>query len=152
MKWGVIMLVVWTAVVGFFLIQVVTKLTEKHVYAGGDIQFSTTDSIQIEADSVIMEAVSSEGFVLQNENGEKIAGQSNEPPLGWPDEKYYTFGPERIDGGRWTWTSGVAAIRISSENTVTVKTIPPDPTVVWILWTAIAFVAWMVGIAMYLTW
>lgn len=120
------------------------RQTKDRIYTGTKIEFSADRTIQIDKEEVTFEAASSEFFVLQKVSGETITGTPALAPLGWPNDKYFTYGPEEITGGTWLFPVGNATVRITSDSPVTVRSYLTAgyKVIVWVASTIVAFLIW----------
>jgi hypothetical protein len=111
-----------TAAIGVGAYFVASAATEAKVYSGTTIRFSTDSSyyIDIGADSVKLEAASSDFFVLHKPSGETLVPVLGTPPLGWMSEVYYTVTSANAPGGRWNINEGSPSIVLSSTSPISV--------------------------------
>lgn len=136
----------WTAVVVAGYISGGLLATRDRVYTGTELEFKTGRSFQIEAESVTLEAASSDFFVLRKESGETIVGVPTQAPLGWTYDEYFVYGPEKVPGGEWLFPEGYATFRVTSENAVTIRLVNPPPLVGWLLLLAYFLLIWVLGL------
>jgi len=148
MKGKVIAFWIWTALMVAGFVAGGIAFTKDGVYTGTKIEFNTNRDLQIDAESVTVEAAASDFFVLRKENGETIVGVPTAKPLGWTSSKYFVYGPQEVSGGKWLFTNGIATIKITSENAITVKTVQDDPSVLWLICFLTVFVIWLSGLAL----
>lgn len=115
---------IWTGfcIVGAGLLIWLSTININH--SGSIITLTTNDSYQltINAESVTIEAASSNFFVLRQPRGEIIVGTLTEKPLGWYSDEYYKSEPAKIQGGVWIVEKGKdITIHITSMDSVTVQ-------------------------------
>ena len=146
MKVNVIAFWTWTvlAIAGFVAGGIAS--TKDGVYTGTKIEFNTGRDLQIDAESVTVEAAASDFFVLRKENGETIVGVPTAKPLGWTSSKYFVYGPQEVSGGKWLFSNGTATIKITSEKAITVKTVEQVPFALWLMCFLGVFVIWIIGL------
>lgn len=115
---------IWTGVCvlgAALLINVVNSPTN---YTGNSILFKTSsdNQIDIDAESVTMEAASSSFFVLRRPSGESIVGVPMDKPLGWSSDEYYFAREENVPGGLWLIEKGSGVtLHITSESNIEVS-------------------------------
>ena len=98
-------------------------------YTGSNITFTigNTWQLTINAESVYVEAASSNFFLLRKLSGETIVGMPTQKPLGWGQDEYYRAGPIQVKGGTWIVEKGIITIHFSSSDNITVqRTLKPD--------------------------
>ena len=139
---------IWTLIVIIGLIFVGIENTKDQVYTGTKLEFTTGRDIQIDADNVTFEAASSEFFVLRKTSGETITGISAPRPLGWTGDQYFVAEPQGkgISGGKWLFPLGSATIRITSDKPVTVRLLERDAALIWLVFSVIAILFWVLGL------
>ena len=138
----------WTTFIVAFLVLAGNALTKDQVHTGTDINFITSRTLQIEAETVTFEAASSDFFVLRKESGETIVGIPTPPPLGWSGSKYFTAESREIPGGEWLFAVGSATVNISSGQTLTVRAVETEPGLAWLALGLLAFLVWLFFIAL----
>lgn len=139
---------IWTLLIVAGLTLMGISVTKDEIYDGTNIELNTGRDLQIDAETVIFEAASSNFFVLRKESGETIVGVPTQPPLGWSSNKYFIAGPQEIPGGEWLFQDGNATVKITSEKAVTVRVTDRDPNISWVLLSLLAFVIWILGIVL----
>lgn len=124
--------------------------TSQH-YSGSNIIFTTDDQQQltIDAESVTIEAVSANFFVLRRPSGETVVGTPTQKPLGWDKDEYYRVEPMKIRGGTWITEKGRnITIHLSSSSDITVQeTLKVEGKVgLCLLLVVIVFFIWLLGL------
>jgi hypothetical protein len=139
--------IIWTAVVIFVSLGVVTGCTKDQVYQGTVIQFKTGRDLQIEAEKVTLEFASNDFFLLRKQSGEVIYGVPARPPLDWTDNTYYVYGPSEVPGGRWLFPVGSGEVKIVSDKPIEVRAIDADPASTQFSVGFVAFFVWILILA-----
>ena len=119
-------------------------------YGGTNISLRTGDQkmLIISADSVI-EAASSDFFLLRKVSGETVVGLPSERPLGWDAASYYKAGPTRIARGEWLVEDGSnITVHLTSDENLSVKEAmrPSARTNLVFLLVILGLAVWVLGI------
>ena len=146
MSGKIFVLGIWTSLVLVALILAGVGITRDGGYTGTEIEFATGRHLQIEAETVTLEAASRSPFVLRKDSGETIVGVPAQPPLGWTGDNYFVYGPQEVPGGKWLFPNGYATFKITSEETVTVKTVETSPVTLWFVLCFLAVAIWLLGL------
>lgn len=104
-----------------------------------DLQINTESPVSLEAGSAIF-------FVFRKETGETIVGIPEKPKLGWPNDKYFHAGPQKIPGGKWILAAGSASVTITSETPIEVQAVQKDPMLLGFLVTMLGLCIWLLGL------
>lgn len=152
MKERFVMIVLWTVFWVVLFIVVGSDFTRDRVYTGTDIEFTINrnepfhqlgdKTIEIDANEVTFEAVSSGFFIFRRESGETIVGTPAIAPLGWND-KYFTARQEGVSSGKWSNPNGgLISVKITSQTPASIRLVENNKILIWIVVGMLIFFLW----------
>lgn len=150
MKWA---FWIWTAVVVAVTVFVAGATTKSESYSGTNVTLTTSFSynVVISGTPSLLEAASSDFFLLRKESGEAIVGVPAEKPLGWTSQKYYRASTRSVSSGEWiVEDGGNITIHVVSDQAMTIEKKWKNIDQINLIFLEVigAIIVWLVGILM----
>lgn len=114
---------IWTVIMIVGAGLSIWSMTKDRTYTGTDVTFSVSNGyIVVDAAEVTMEVADDQFFVLREESGETVVGESQPKPLGWNSEAYFKAEAQEVTGGKWIVEKATGAtVHLTSEDAMVVE-------------------------------
>lgn len=114
---------IWTVIMIVGAGLSIWSMTKDRTYTGTDVTFSVSNGyIVVDAAEVTMEVADDQFFVLREESGETVVGESQPKPLGWQSDAYFKAEAREVPGGKWIVEKATGAtVHLTSDDAIAVK-------------------------------